>query len=102
MEAINAPIITIDDDKEYGTYLLNVDQLESARSIEVVFPIDFSLIEQAIKNISKKHPELSKTHEYIKNNGLYHVFNTRSGFNPMIEDYLNKSIIFSLHFVLLI
>lgn len=88
LAAINAPIVT-KDGEDYGSYLLPPGLLE------IFFPTDFSLLKLAYESITKKECQVMKTTDFMCNYAPLTLSKTITGYNPLIEDFLNTSFLIS-------
>lgn len=89
LAAINAPLV-IKDGKDYGSYLLPPGLLD-----EIFFPTDFALLKLAYESITKKECQVMKTTELMNIYAPLTLSKTLTGYNPLVEDFLNTSLIIS-------
>jgi len=85
---INAPIVSTkleksDQKKDYSDYLV------PRGTADIFFPTNFRLIKLMHDEITKKDGEFMKTHQFVEEYSHTKWATTKSGYNPLKEDFLN-------------
>lgn len=94
---INHPIISkklerSHEKHDYQTYLVGRGEAD------IFFPTDFQLISTMYKHVCNRKSTILKTHEFVDEFAKEKWCETKSGYNPLKEDFLNTSIITSDRF----
>ena len=88
---INAPLIAqkLEDptkQKEFDTFLI-----ERAEA-DICFPTDFYLLQHMYEKVTNKKGTVFKNKDFVEKYSLQGWADTKNGFNPMKEEYINTSI----------
>lgn len=58
---------------------------------DIFFPTDFRLVNEMWKKVFEREGHVVKSHEFMKEFGLENWATTKSGYNPIKEDFANTS-----------
>ena len=91
---INAPIVSTkleksEEKKDYGNYLV------PRGSADIFFPTDFSLLKLMHSRITNCESERMKSFEFVQKYSEKNWATTKSGYNPLKEDFFNTSFFLS-------
>ena len=89
-QGINAPVVSKKLEKaqskhDYDNYLIECGEGD------IFFPTNFKLLRYLYKEICNKNSWIMKSHEFMKEFSFESWTETKSGYNPLKEDFLNTS-----------
>lgn len=90
LNGIYAPIVSkklrlSHEKKDFDSYLVEPGEAD------IFFPTDFELLKKIYKGVCKKKAVTLKTHEFVSEFAKEKWGETRSGYNPLKEDFLNTA-----------
>eukprot|EP00742_Colponemidia_sp_Colp-10_P001435 GILJ01001544.1.p1 GENE.GILJ01001544.1~~GILJ01001544.1.p1 ORF type:complete len:412 (+),score=59.00 GILJ01001544.1:95-1330(+) len=90
----NAPIVSRKGAKpeetfDYDTYLV------PRGSADIFFPTDFELLKLMYQNVTGRPALVVKSKDFMQNFALVHRTSTMNGYNPLLEEFPNTSILIS-------
>ena len=89
-EGVNAPTVSTklersDQKRDYDNYLVE-------RGVaDIFFPTDFRLLKSMHSHVFKTRSEVMKSFEFVDLYSEKNWANTKSGYNPLREDFANTS-----------
>lgn len=94
VSGINAPIVTnkLSKPSEWETY---DTYLVPRGTADICFPTNFHFLKHAYHKLTGKNPRILKNYEMFDEFALKGWWETKNGFNPMREEYVNTSFLIS-------
>ena len=92
IQAVNAPIVSKKLKKSHEKYDFDTYLVKQGEA-DIFFPTNFYLLKNMYLEICKKKCLVMKSHEFINEFAKEKWAETRSGYNPLKEDFLNTSIL---------
>ena len=96
IQGINAPIVSKKLEKSHEKHDFK-SYLVPRGEADIFFPTNFQLLKHMYKKVTNQRSKVLKTHEFMDEFAKVKWAQTRSGYNPLKEDFLNTSILVTLN-----
>jgi hypothetical protein len=94
LDAVNSPLVSgsipgTNETVDHFTYLTNPG------SSDIFFPVDFATLKEMYRLVCNRKAQVMKSSAFLHSHADLQQTRTRSGYNPLLEDFTNTSFLLS-------